>query len=222
VRSLLALGPPTPFQIVLALLAGGAGVPLPEDLVLVAAGWRVGRGDASFLKLAPLALAAIVASDLFLYGLGRLARTHPRIARWLERPSVARLEGAYRRHGVKLVALARIAMGARAPFFLAAGMVRMPLGRFLIVDTLGAAVMTCAWMRVGAWLGPRLGELTPHLHAIAIAALVAVLIVIAWKARRLAVETRSEPRSAPPSSTSARRRVRAAGSVDPPPARPPA
>lgn len=204
-------------QIVLALLAGGVGLPIPEDLVILAAGWRVSRGDVTFWQLAPLVLASIVVSDVTLYALGRLARSHPRIARWLERPTVARFAAAYRRRGVKLVLLARIAMGARAPFFLAAGMARMPLARFILVDALGASVMTALWMRVGAWLGPRLHELEPHLHMIACGAVVGVLALLAWKTRRL-WSTTSEPL---PRTSSPRARRRGSGAAAHPAARPP-
>jgi membrane protein DedA with SNARE-associated domain len=198
----------TTLQIVLALLAGGIGLPVPEDLVLLVAGWRVSHGDVSFARLAPLALIAIVVSDVALYGFGRLACTHPRIARWLERPSTARWCVGYRRHGMKLVLLARVAMGMRAPFFLAAGMARMPVGRFVIVDALGAAVMTCLWMSIGAWLGPRLGALAPHLHAIATGAAILVVVLLLWKARRRFSRdaTNAPERSSP---TMARRREKA-------------
>jgi membrane protein DedA with SNARE-associated domain len=207
----------TPLHIVLALLAGGVGLPVPEDLVLLAAGWRVSRGGIGFWKLAPLALVAIVASDLMLYGFGRIARNHPRAARWLERPSVARLADAYRRRGVRLVLLARVAMGMRMPFFLAAGLAKMPLGRFILVDALGSAVMTLLWMNAGAWLGPRLDRFAPHLHAAGYAAAAAVIALVAWKARRLLITNAPAAPRQSPSSTDARLHAQAAATRDPRP-----
>jgi membrane protein DedA with SNARE-associated domain len=207
----------TPLYIVLGLLAGGIGLPVPEDLVLLAAGWRVSRGGIGFWQMAPIALASIVASDLMLYGFGRIARNHPRAARWLERPSVARLADAYRRRGVRLVLLARVAMGMRAPFFLAAGLAKMPLGRFVLVDALGGGIMTLLWINAGAWLGPRLDRVAPHLHAAGYAATAAVIALVAWKARRLLITNAPAAPLEQPSSTDARLPAQASATQDPRP-----
>jgi membrane protein DedA with SNARE-associated domain len=162
--------------VLLALVAGGIGLPLPEDVVLLAAGWLVWRGDATFTALAPLALVAVVCGDLVLYGVGRASATHPRIARWLERPRLQRLRDQYRRHDVRLLMIARVAIGARAAFFLSAGVARVPVWRFLVVDTLCGAVMVTLWMKLGAHLGDRLEELRPLLHAVT-GVIVAVLVL---------------------------------------------
>jgi membrane protein DedA with SNARE-associated domain len=167
----------------IALLAGGLGLPLPEDVVLLAAGWLVWRGDAAFVSFAPLALAAIVAGDVLLYWIGRLAVRHPRVARLLLRPRVRRLRDAFVAHDVRLLLLARVAVGARAAFFLSAGMARIPLWRFVVVDALGGAVMVTFWMKLGAHLGGRLDELRPLLHALTVVVVSAIVVLLLFRVR---------------------------------------
>ena len=54
---------------------------------------------------------------------------------------------AYRRHGLKFVIMARLVMGLRAAAFLAAGLVRVPFLRFLLVDV--AAVLVSVPLAFG-------------------------------------------------------------------------
>jgi len=149
------------FQVLLALVLGGCGLPLPEDIALLAAGYLVWRGDAPVFLLWPAALAAIVLSDTMLYGFGRALRDRPFLGRLFAKAKLERLERAFGRHGARLILVARVAVGARALFFLAAGVTRMPFARFVLWDLLGACVMVTAWFVVGMYIGPRIDEARP-------------------------------------------------------------
>jgi membrane-associated protein len=147
--------------VLVALLLGGCGLPLPEDVALLAAGYLVWRGDAPAALLGPAALGAIVLSDMMLYGFGRALRNRPLLGRLFAASRLERLERAFGRHGVRLILVARVAIGARALFFLAAGVTRMPFARFVLWDLLGACVMVTAWIVIGMYIGPRIDEARP-------------------------------------------------------------
>ena len=93
-----------------------------------------------------------VAGDTVLYGLGyhfghSLVYRHPRVAQLLHADREAKLEQMIRRHEVKVLFLARFMVGVRAPVYLAAGILRIPFLRFLIIDII------CATAVVGLFFG---------------------------------------------------------------------
>jgi membrane protein DedA with SNARE-associated domain len=168
-------------------LLGGVGLPIPEDLALLTAGYLVWRGDASPLAFGVLAFVAVACSDVTLFAIGH----HPWLSRNFRGPRAERIVAAYRRHGAGLVLLGRVAIGVRALLMLGAGFSRVSVGKFLLADLLGLACMVVLWMHVGYWLGPRLEPIRPWLahFDLAIAAILIGLVI--WRLRR---PVRSSPR----------------------------
>ena len=169
--------------ILAALVAGGVGLPIPEELPLLAAGAAAWRGDAPLPALAATCLVGLVAGDSILFFLGR--RAGDRLARWFKPGRIAKIERHFARHSRKTLVMARFAPGARALFFLCAGAARMRFTRFLAQDVVGAALGTALWLyagfrfgsdleRVRLWIGTyhRLGTL-----GLVIAAAIALAIV---------------------------------------------
>lgn len=86
----------------------------------------------------PVCVAGVVLSDVFLYGMGRLAG--PRILdnRWVKR--LVKPEKRHKiidnlhKHGVKILLVARVTPGIRAPIFISAGVIHLPLRKFLLAD----------------------------------------------------------------------------------------
>jgi membrane protein DedA with SNARE-associated domain len=168
------------------------GLPIPEDLALLTAGYLVWRGDAPALPFALAAFVAVACSDAILFALGH----HRWLSRRVRGPRAERIVAAYRRHGVALVLLGRIAIGVRALLMLGAGYARLPLGRFLLVDLAGLSVMVILWMRVGFWLGPRLERLRPWLAHLDFAIAAILIVAVVWRLRRPAAGSRDSPRPA--------------------------
>jgi membrane protein DedA with SNARE-associated domain len=165
------------------------GLPIPEDLALLTAGYLVWRGDAPALPFALAAFVAVACSDGILFALGH----HRWLSRHVRGPRAERIVAAYRRHGVLLVLLGRIAIGVRALLMLGAGYARLPLGRFLFVDLAGLSVMVILWMRVGFWLGPRLERMRPWLAHLDLAIAAILILAVVWRLRR---PVRDSPRPA--------------------------
>ena len=126
-------------------LASSAGVFfltfLSEDSATLAGGLLATLGKLSW----PLAFAScflgIWLGDLGLYALARLFG-RPAIDRfWPRRASgsLDRSEAWFERHGLLALVICRLIPGTRLPTFLAAGLLRMPVGRFASVTGLLAA-----------------------------------------------------------------------------------
>jgi membrane protein DedA with SNARE-associated domain len=172
-------------QLVGALVAGGLGVPLPEELALVGAGYAIFNGsDAATLVIA--ALAAVLTGDLSLYALGRGGAGIGWVRRTLGSSRRERLMRAFARHGAKLVLVARFVPGLRSAMLLAAGAGHMPLGRLAAWDALGACASVALWISIGVRLGPHLERaraIVDHGRAgVLVIAVVAGAIVL-WRRR---------------------------------------
>lgn len=130
--------------IVAWLVVGGLGIPLPEDAALLAMGVLIDHDAVAPALGLAIALAAVLSGDALLFHiarrLGPVAYDRPVFQRLLPPARRARLEDAYRRHGGRLVFLARHVMGIRAATFALAGIHGMPLRRFVTWDALAAAI----------------------------------------------------------------------------------
>jgi membrane protein DedA with SNARE-associated domain len=127
------------------LVAAGFGLPFPEELGVVGAGIWVAQapdrspevGEWRWLLL-PVCILGVVVSDGLLYWIGR--RFGPRLMeyRWMRRllppEKHARIERNFQEYGVKILLFARLLPGIRSPIFITAGIMRLPLRRFLLAD----------------------------------------------------------------------------------------
>ena len=107
--------------------------------------------------LLPVCIAGVVLSDLILYSMGwwsgdRIMR-HRWMAHLLPPERRRRTEENFHRYGVGLLVFGRLVPGIRAPLFLTAGSMRLPLPRFLLADGLGAVVGNSIFFFLGFWVG---------------------------------------------------------------------
>ncbi|NUO53128.1 MAG: DedA family protein [Polyangiaceae bacterium] len=139
----------------LALVAGGLGIPLPEDAVLLAAGAMSHRGVVPIYLAVPVCMAGVLTGDIVLFTMAR--RLGPAV---FERRFIKRLvtparrvraeEFVARRGGVA-VFVARHVAGLRAPVFATAAINGMPLGKFLLWDAMGLMISAPAVLGLGWW-----------------------------------------------------------------------
>jgi membrane protein DedA with SNARE-associated domain len=113
----------TAFAIIVATL-------ILEDAAMVA----VGVMAADRLISVPLGLASlttgIAIGDLGLYGIGRLAITHPRLRGWVHSERFKPFRVWLDRELISTVVAARFMPGARLPTYLACGFFAVPFRRF--------------------------------------------------------------------------------------------
>jgi membrane-associated protein len=141
------------------LVLGGIGLPYPEDIALLTAGYLAWRGDAPLLLLAPACLLSILVSDTILFTIGRRAGRTAWLVRRIGPGRIEPLVRSFEVHGGKLMLLARAAIGARGLFFLAAGLGAMRYRAFLAWDVVGGCVVVGLWTALGLFFGAQIDHL---------------------------------------------------------------
>lgn len=155
--------------VALALIGRGIGVPIPEDIPLLTAGYLCAKGVCDLRWMLPLAWASVLVSDSLSLCAGRFFRGQlPRlpVIRWVLAPHrIQKAERFYERHGLKGLLAARFMPGFRTPLFFAAGTAGMPYLRFLAIDAGASMVSVCAMVFLGWFFPSRLVRLKDLLGA---------------------------------------------------------
>lgn len=175
----------------LALLLGatGVGFPIPEDVLLLTAGYLISAHVFSWHGAVPFAIVGVVGSDCILYWLGTRIRTHS--ARWIARfirPDRLDETAPWFRYGDRVVLIARLVPGTRAVVFVGSGLRGLPFQRFLVFDVIGAAIWVPLMLLVGAQIGEEIGGIERLFSLIARTAwwlvIPAILLGITWRVFR--------------------------------------
>jgi membrane protein DedA with SNARE-associated domain len=125
--------------IVVVLVLTGMGLPVPEEVPIVAAGIAASHGQLDpWLALACCIIGAL-GGDCLLYAIGhKFGRSvlvrRPWWGRFFKPERQANIETMIQRHGLKVFFLARFLVGLRAPIYLSAGILKVPFRRFLAID----------------------------------------------------------------------------------------
>jgi membrane protein DedA with SNARE-associated domain len=126
------------------LVVGGIGLPVPEDAALLSLGVLVFHGAVAPVVALAIALIGVLAGDVGLFllarRLGTAAYERPMLRRFLTPARRVKFEAAYRRHGGRIVFMARQLVGIRAATFALAGIHGMPLRKFIAWDALAACL----------------------------------------------------------------------------------
>jgi membrane protein DedA with SNARE-associated domain len=177
---------------------GNMGVPLPEETILMLAGYMVWRGELRLSLVIGVGVVSAVIGDNVGYWLGRRfgKAALQRHATWiLGHPE--RLEAMQRfvaRRGPVAVFVARFVPGLRFAAGPLAGALGMPFASFLPANLLGAAIYVPLAVGAGYAIGYGLGayvERARHVignleDVVLLAALGFTMALIAWRiARRL-------------------------------------
>jgi membrane protein DedA with SNARE-associated domain len=182
--------------ILAALLLGSLGLPIPEEVPIVAAGVLSHEGLARWWLALPVCFLGVLSGDVVLYWTGR--RWGERVLGWravawvLTPPRAARLTAAYREHAMKTVAAARHVVGLRAAAFLTAGIARVPFWKFMLADAGAALVSVPLAFGLAYFFTHQIGAILADVHRVerwlALAALGAVagaqvVYVVRWNRR---------------------------------------
>ncbi len=155
------------FAVFGTLLLCGLGLPIPEDVTLVAGGvmaglacpeakdiWSSAARCQQVHMMPALSMAGVLTGDLTMMTLGRLLGERVVENRWIGRfLSESRLEtirNKVSRYGPWIVFAARFMPGLRSPIFVVTGMTRR-IGylRFVLVDGAAALISVPVWVSLG-------------------------------------------------------------------------
>lgn len=156
--SMLLLGHGSYFAIILLLILTGLGLPVPEEVAIIAAGVMASHQQMNPSLAWMSCMIGVLVGDLVVYGIGRhfgrsFVREHPWWARFVDAKREAQIERMIQRHGLKVFFLARFLVGLRSPVYLAAGVLRMPLRRFLLIDLFCASVVVGIFFLLSFYFG---------------------------------------------------------------------
>lgn len=170
-------------------------LPVPEEATLLAAGYAVRVGQASFAGSLAAAWLAIMVGDTSAYFFGREVLSRALRTAWAARvfPAARRAwgEDLVARHGARAIVIGRFLVGLRAFVYFAVGASRFPLGRFLAVDAGVALVEVGALVAVGFGLG----ELRARVGAQIDLAVAALLLVALFGPLLIRLRQRAQPDS---------------------------
>ena len=179
------------------LVAGGLGVPLPEELVQLTAGFLARRGVLLYGPAMAAAWLGIVVGDTLFFLLARrhgprLLRTRT-MARLLTPARRELLERHFARHAVLTVMVARHASGFRLPAFALAASHGVRPRTFLLADGASALLSVPLVVSAGWLFADRVDDLARELHHAELLLAGAVLLALGgwwwlrrWRARRAA------------------------------------
>lgn len=143
--------------IFLFLFLCGLGLPVPEELILLSAGFLSFLGYTGFYPTAAVAYAGVVVGDLLIYGLGRRwghdLVHHRHIQKFIRPHHLDKVHHYFHRYGSRAIFLARFASGLRAPIFWVAGTLKMSLARFLLTDMCAALISVPLMIFLGRYFG---------------------------------------------------------------------
>lgn len=134
------------------LFACGLGLPMPEEVTLIASGLAVGMEQANFWWASVACVVGILAGDCIIFAMGRYFGRRflsSRLMRFiLSEKREARIHRLFARHGNKTVFFARFLAGIRIGVYAYAGQHGMSWFRFVILDLLGAMLSgpTSIWL----------------------------------------------------------------------------
>ncbi len=145
----------------LVLVLCGLGLPVPEDVALLAGGYMVHRGVTQYPATLAISLIGVVVGDNSLFFLGRRFGTglvtYLELGRPRSQHQIDRLKAFMKKHGHLAIFYARFLAGVRALIYLTAGSLGVSPSRFLVYDALGAAISVPVVLSIGYFFGKQIG-----------------------------------------------------------------
>lgn len=149
------------------LMLCGLGLPMPEDVALLAGGFLVHKGITRYPITLIVSLLGVIAGDNSLYFIGRGVGSNLLSYFGLKQPGsgnqVERMEAFMHRHGHRAIFYARFFAGFRALIYLSAGSLGVPPSRFFLYDLAGAAISVPVVVTIGYVFGEQLEQVIRYI-----------------------------------------------------------
>ena len=175
--------------VVLMLVVAGLGLPIPEDIMLLAAGVLVQRGEVTYVTALAACAFGVIVGDTTIFLMARRlgpAALKRRPLRWLITPSRhEKIEELFAKHGNVIVFMGRHMAGLRAPIFAMAGIHKLKLRQFWLWDGLGLCVSAPVVIGVGYLLADNLDKAKRYMKnfemVLMVGLAVALIAFIVWR-----------------------------------------
>ena len=172
--------------IFLTVILGGIGLPFPEDVTLLVSGYLIAHGTVNLFPTFLVVFPLLLITDFFVFFVGkrygRMLVQDKRFGKLISPEKLLKFEEKFRRRGAWIVLFGRHILGLRTPIFLATGITRMSVTKFLVVDAV-TAFLTVAlfWGGIGLLGDSRIEVLKTAATKVGHIAIVVFLIMfVGW------------------------------------------
>lgn len=188
--------------IFVCVFVGNLGIPVPEETVMLVAGFLAGREMLGLKEVYAVAIVSAVTGDCCGFLIGRTGGQ--RVITWLSsnfdsiRYRYDQVQVFFQTHGSKAIFMARFIAGVRFMAGPMAGAAGMPFFRFLGWNVLGAIVWCSLIVTVGYLVGDELYRVAGMAHsasrwiALGVVVIAVALYFIFWRERSQALPSRPD------------------------------
>ena len=178
--------------LVIVLILTGSGLPIPEEVPIIAAGILAAQGTLDPVLALGWCIFGAIVGDCIMYFIGYhfgrgVLREHPWWARFVTPQREAQIEVMFRRHGLKVFLVARFLVGLRSPVYLTAGIMRVSFRRFFLIDLICATAVVGTFFGLTYLFGEQIAKLFKRAEGwltVAVVIAVACAAFYWWRRRR--------------------------------------
>ncbi len=144
--------------VIIFLILTGCGLPIPEEVGIIAAGVWAADGAVDFWLGLSACLFGCIVGDSIMYAIGyrfgkSVLREHPMFTGFLTPEREKHIEWLIRRRGAAVLFTARFLVGVRGPVYLTAGILHFPYRRFLVIDLSCATIVVTLFYSLAYYYG---------------------------------------------------------------------
>lgn len=154
------------FAVFIVLLVCGFGVPIPEDVTLVAGGviCALFQEDLNIVIMLLVSLCGVLVGDGAMFMLGRILGPrvqHFPILKWIFTKNIyEKMQDKIHKYGNWILFVARFLPGLRAAIYITSGISRkVPYWKFFLMDGTAALISVPIWVYAGYYLANDLDHL---------------------------------------------------------------
>ncbi len=184
----------------LSLLAGAFGLPIPEDIPLMAAGVLLHEHQAKMLPIFIICYFGILIGDFVIYSAGRFFGPSLCRTKWFQKKikkiGLKKVRSRLENRRLLTIFIARHLFWIRTATFLICGLVRIKPIKFIIADAIAALISIPIMISLGFFFFARLEEMLGHVKKaegmilIVLVALVAGAILYKLRKKRTLTPTK--------------------------------
>lgn len=176
------------------LLLCGLGLPVPEDIPLISAGYLIHLGQSTWAIALFVCMMGVLVGDSVIFWFGKrlgnkLLRS--RLVMFFTTPKkIIKVKAYYRKYGPKIILVGRFLPGLRAPIFFVAGSTGLRYRKFITFDGIAALVSVPVWLFVGSKFGNEIDSLLAYIQrgkeiagAVLGGLVLLYIIYLVWKAK---------------------------------------
>lgn len=172
------------FGIMLVLTLCGTGLPIPEEVPVLAGAFFSHEAGGAILRwyiALPACFFGALCGDCVMYAAGyhwghSVLRRQRWFARFLNPEKERLIENVLQQHGPKVLLLCRFLVGIRSPIYLAAGILRIPFRQFLLYDAIAAVPVVGGTFALGYLFASHIDRVLHDIRLVKYVVLVVVVI----------------------------------------------